>query len=158
VLQVFKSLPVADRTYREEDLPVAARDYARDTITLGWEERLRVRARRLTDAATEFATALPRGTVLHGGDCLVLDALRLIVRVVELAEPVFVIEPRTPSEWGAIAYQIGNRHQPIMITDRAIVCPDVAGMEPLLRQYDIGFVSARMPFTPATAVPDDRHW
>jgi urease accessory protein len=157
VLQVFKSLPVADRTYREENLPVAARAYARDTITLGWEERLRVRGRRFTDAAAEFGTALPRGTVLRAGDCFVLDALRIVVRVVELAEAVFVIEPRTPSEWGVIAYQIGNCHQPIMITDCAIVCPDVPGMEPLLRQHGIACVRAAMPFTPAAVVPEHRH-
>jgi urease accessory protein len=158
VLRVFKPLPVADRTYREEDLPVAARrDYGRDTITLGWEERLRVRGRRCTDAAAEFGTALRRGTVLRGGDWFVLDALRLIVCVVELAEPVFVMAPQTPAEWGLIAYQIGNRHQPIMITSREIVCPDVPGMEPLLRQHDLAFVKATMPFTPAAAVPDHGH-
>jgi urease accessory protein len=157
VLQVFRSLPVADRTYREEDFPAEAREYAADTITLGWEERLRVRGRRFTDAAAEFGTALPRGTVLRGGDCFVLHALRLIVRVVELPEPVFLIEPRTPSEWGVIAYQIGNCHQPIMITDRAIVCPDVAGMEPLLRQHGIACVRATMPFTPAAVVSEHRH-
>jgi urease accessory protein UreE len=157
VLQERNSLAVADRTYREEDLPAAVRDYARATITLGWQERLRVRGRRFTDAGAEFGSALPRGTVLHGGDCFVLDALRTIVQVAEPAEAVFVIEPRTPPEWGLIAYQIGNRHQPIMITDRAIVCPDVAGMERLLRQHDIRFVRALMPFTPATSVPDHGH-
>jgi urease accessory protein len=157
VLQVFRSLPVADRTYREEDVPAAARNYARDTITLGWEDRLRVRGRRMTDAAAEFGTALPRGTVLRGGDCFVLDALRVIVRVIERAEPVFVIEPRTPPEWGVIAYQIGNCHQPIMITGRAIVCPDVAGMEPLLRQHGIACVRATMPFTPSAVGPEHRH-
>ena len=157
MLQVFKSLPVADRTYREESLPVAALAYARDTITLGWEERLRVRGRRFTDAGAEFGTALPRGTVLRGGDCFVLDVPRLIVRVVELAEAVFVIEPRTPSDWGVIGYQIGNCHLPIMITETAVVCPDVAGVVQLLEQQRIPFTRTTLAFTPATSVASHDH-
>ena len=50
-------------------------------------------------------------------------------------EPVFVIEPRSRAEWGLFAYHIGNRHQPVMITERAIVCPDVPGVEQLLTQH-----------------------
>ena len=49
---------------------------ARDTITLGWEERLKARGRRRRTAASSSATALPRGTVLRGGDCFVLDEPR----------------------------------------------------------------------------------
>src|SRR5262245_11205323 len=93
VANVFRGLPVASSVCRAAVLPVAAVEYARDTITLGWEERLKVRARRITDSGVEFATALPRGTVLRDGDCLVLDALRLVVHVAEEVEPVLVIRP-----------------------------------------------------------------
>src|SRR5438093_8530688 len=116
---------VVERTFREPELPHRALGYSRDSVTLGWEDRTHVHGRRRTDGGVEFGTSLPRGTVLRGGDCLVLDAERLVVSVVERDEPVFVIEPRSPSEWGLYAYHIGNRHQPLMITDRARVCPDV---------------------------------
>ena len=69
---------------------------ARDTITLGWEDRRRVRGQRRSDGGIVFGLSLPRGTVLRGGDCLVFDEAMTVVVVVERPEPVFLIEPRTP--------------------------------------------------------------
>jgi urease accessory protein len=148
---------VVEQTCREEALPQGAATYVRDTITLGWEERVRVRALRRSDAGVEFGTALPRGTVLRGGDCFVLDETRTIVAVVERPESVFVIEPRTPQEWGLFAYHIGNRHQPVMITPRALVCPCIAGVEQLFEQQHIPYSRATIPFTPATTVVSHSH-
>src|SRR5262249_11374641 len=93
---LLKSLPVADAVYREHTLPHDSRSYQRDTITLGWEHRLKARARRKTDNGTDFATALPRGTVLRQDDLLILPALRLVVRIVEDLEPVLIVRPETP--------------------------------------------------------------
>src|SRR6202521_4112284 len=107
VLQVFKSLPVVHDVVRERALPASASAYARDTVTLGWEERLKARGRRRSDGGTEFGTALPRGTVLEAGDCLICEPLARVFVVIEREEPVFVIEPRTPVEWGLFAYHIG---------------------------------------------------
>jgi urease accessory protein len=146
-----------EQTCREDALPEAARSYAHDTITLGWEDRLHVRGRRQSDGGVEFGTSLARGTVLRGGDCLIVDDARTVVKVVERSEPVFVIEPQTPQEWGLFAYHIGNRHQPLMITGRAIICPQVAGIEQLLEQHHIPFTRATLPFTPVTAVAGHQH-
>jgi urease accessory protein len=146
---VFRTLPVVDETYREETLPPAAREYRRDTITLGWEDRLKVRGRRRSAGGVEFGTSLPRGTVLRAGDRLVVDSVPVVVEVVEQAETVFVIEPRTAHEWGLFAYHIGNGHQPLMITDRALVCPDAPGAEMLLQYHGIPYIRARASFTPA---------
>ena len=148
---------VVERVYREPELPDAARGYARDTITLGWEDRTHVHGRRRTDGGVEFGTSLPRGTVLHAGDCLVLEGERLVVSVVERAEPVFVVEPRSAREWALFAYHIGNRHQPVMITDRSLVCPDVPGVEQLLQQHHIPYVRSTLPFTPAATVASHQH-
>ena len=141
---------VVDRTVREPELPDASRAYARDTMTLGWEERVQAHGRRQSDGGVEFALDLPRGSVLRAGDCFVLDAVRTVVTVVERPEPVFVIEPRSAQEWALYAYHIGNRHQPVMITDRALVCPDVPGVAQLLHQQHIPHAQAVLPFTPAT--------
>jgi urease accessory protein len=140
---------IVERIYRDHDLPEAAASYARDTVTLGWEDRTHVHGRRRTDGGVEFGTSLPRGTVLRAGQLLVLDAERIVVSIVERPEPVFVVEPRCAREWGLFAYHIGNRHQPLMITDRALVCPDVAGVEQVLRQHQMPYVRATLPFTPA---------
>ena len=82
---------------------------------------------------------------------------RVLVAVVERDEPVFVIEPRHAAEWALFAYHIGNRHQPLMITDRALVCPDVPGVEQLLQQHHMPYVRATRPFTPAAAGAGHQH-
>jgi urease accessory protein len=151
------AMGIVERTCRIDALPEAARTYARDTIALGWEDRLRGHGRHRSDGGIEFGTSLPRGTVLREGDCLIVDDARTVVTVVERPEPVFVIEPQTPQEWGLFAYHIGNRHQPVMITARQIVCPQVAGMEQLLQQQNIPYSRAALPFTPATAVAAHHH-
>jgi urease accessory protein len=150
-------LTVVERAYRTGDVPEAARPFARDTVTLGWEDRTHVHGRRRTDGGVEFGTSLPRGTVLRAGDCFVLDAERLIVSIVERPESVFVIEPRSAQEWGRFAYHIGNRHQPMMIADHALVCPDVPGVEQLLQQHHMSYTRAMLPFTPAMTVAGHQH-
>src|SRR5256885_6304645 len=150
-------MDIAERVYREPAVPEGARSYSRDTVTLGWEDRTHVHGRRRTDGGVEFGTALPRGTVLRAGDCLVLDADRLIVVVAERPESVFVVEPRTAPEWALFAYHIGNRHQPVMITERGLVCPDVPGVELLLQQHKMPYARAILPFTPAATVTGHHH-
>jgi urease accessory protein len=150
-------MDVVDKTVRELDLPDASRAYARETITLGWEDRVQGHGRRQSDGGVEFALALPRGSVLRAGDCFVLDEARTVVTVVERPEPVFVIEPRSAQEWALYAYHIGNRHQPVMITNHALVCPDVPGVEQLLHQQRIPHGRQMLPFTPATATGGHSH-
>jgi urease accessory protein len=150
-------MTVVERVCREGDIPEAARGYASDTVTLGWEDRTHAHGRRRTDGGVEFGTSLPRGTVLRAGDRLVLDEPKLIVAIVERPEPVFVIEPRTPQEWALFAYHIGNRHQPVMITEAALVCPDVPGVEQLLQQHRMPYTRATRPFTPAATVAGHAH-
>jgi urease accessory protein len=145
-------LIVVEQIHPEDALPAAACGYARDTITLGWEDRQHVRGRRRSDGGIAFGLSLPRGTVLRGGDCIVVDDVKTIVVVVERSEPVFLVKPHSPQEWGLYAYHIGNRHQPLMITERGIVCPDVAGVEQLLEHQHIPFARTTLPFTPATSV------
>src|SRR5262249_46137084 len=120
--EVFPILTVIEQTHREETLPATTRGYARDTITLGWEDRLHVHGRRRSDGGVAFGLSLPRGTMLRGGDCLVVAKARTVVVVAERPGRAFLTSPRTPQEWALFAYHTGNRHQPIMITDGAIVC------------------------------------
>jgi urease accessory protein len=157
MLQIFRSVPVVHDVHREDRLPAALRSYARDAITLGWEERLKGRARRRSDAGREFATALPRGTTLRAGDCFALDVDAVVVVVVERAEPVLVVTPRTGAEWGLFAYYIGNSHQPVMIVENGLVCADLVGMEQVLEQHAIPFSRDVRPFTPVGGLLDHRH-
>ena len=155
MLQIFKPLPIVHEVHRLDTLPETALGRPRDTITLGWEERLKARGRRRSDGGVEFATTLPRATVLRDADCFVLPDL--LVRVVERREHVFVIEPRTPAEWGLFAYHIGNSHQPLMITEGGLICADAIGMEQVLEYHRIPFSRAERPFTPVGLNPGHQH-
>jgi urease accessory protein len=150
-------MTIVESVFTEAELPDVARAFAHDTVTLGWEDRTHVHGRRRTDRGVQFGTALPRGTVLRDGDCLVLDAERLVVAIVERDEPVFVIEPRDASEWALFAYHIGNRHQPLMITGGALVCPDAPGVELLLQQHHMPYTRTTRPFTPAVTGAGHSH-
>jgi urease accessory protein len=150
-------LIIVERVSRESELPETVRDYARDTVTLGWADRTHVHGRRRTDGGLEFGTSLPRGTVLRSGDCFIVDQSRLVISIVERPEPVFVIEPGSAPEWALFAYHIGNRHHPVMITERSLVCPDVPGVEPLLQQHRVPYARATLPFTPAATVVGHQH-
>jgi urease accessory protein UreE len=154
---LFKSVPVVKQIERYDRLSGDARQFDQDSVTLGWEERLRVRARRRADGGFAFATALPRGTILRQDDCFVFEAERTVVRVAELDEPMLVVRPVTSREWGLFAYHIGNSHQPMMITDDAMVCPDALGMDQILTFHAIPFVRERRPFTPLGQISDHQH-
>lgn len=154
---LFKSLPVAKTTVRLDTLTAPMRRYQQDTVTLGWEERLRARARRRSDGGFEFATTLPRGTILRDEDCFVFEPQQMAIRVVELEEPMLVVRPLDHREWGLFAYHIGNSHQPMMIIDDAMVCPDALGMDQILKYHAIPFVRECRPFTPVGQVPDHQH-
>ena len=154
MLHVFRSLPIARGTCRVDTLPVAASAGRRETITLGWEERLRGRARRRSDQGFEFGTTLPRGAALRAGDCFVFDGAGVVVEVVEAVERVLVIRPRSAPQWGLFAYYIGNSHLPMAIADDAILCPDVPGMTQVLEYHEIPFVADERSFTPASVMGD----
>jgi urease accessory protein UreE len=154
---VFRSLPVARTRCRADNLPAAAVAYPQDAVTVGWEERLKTRARRRSDSGFEFATALPRGTILVAGDLLVLDDVQRVIEVRELEEDVLVIRPASPQQWALFAYHIGNSHQPVMIADDGIVCAELLGMKQVLEFHGIPFERERRPFTPVGLIPDHQH-
>ena len=154
---MFSTVPTARELFSVDQLPERSRSYAHDTVTLGWEDRMKARARRKTDRGFEFATVLPRGRLLHEGDCFVFDMESLIVHVGERAEPVLVVRPETSREWALFAYHIGNSHQPVMLLDDAIVCADLPGMEQVLAYHGIPFSRAVRSFTPVNLGMDHRH-
>jgi urease accessory protein len=157
MLHVFKPLAVVDEVRAPGTLSDEERAYRQDAVILGWEQRSRTRGRRRSDGGVEFGLALPRGTILNDGDCLVLPNLALIVRVVALEEPVFVIRPGSTAEWGLFAYHIGNSHQPLMIAADALVCAEVPGMEQVLTYHGIAFARERRVFAPIGYAADHRH-
>lgn len=125
--------------------------YTHDTITLTWEDRRQGHGRRRSDSGMEFAISLPGGTVLKDGDCLVLDAEKVIVRVQEAVEPVYIVRPKTPREWAYYAYQVGNRHQSVMIGESELILVQSPAVRSLLNQLHVPYTADARPFTAALA-------
>ena len=125
--------------------------YKRDTITLAWEDRRQGHGRRKSDAGVKFAISLPDGTVLKAGDCFVLEPEQTIVAVQEAVEHVFVIRPRTAQEWAYYAYQVGNRHQSVMIGKSELIFLQNPAIRSLLNQLHVDYTTDARPFTAALA-------
>ena len=97
------------------------------TLDLDWDTRQKSRFGATDSAGRELAVLLPRGTVLRGGDVLVVDDGSL-VRV--QAAPQAVLQVRHCSAHGSpfdllrAAYHLGNRHVPLELQ------PDLLQLEP----------------------------
>jgi len=123
--------------------------YRRDTMTLKWEERRQGHGRRRSDAGLEFAISLPNGSVLRGGDCLILESERTIVRIQEASEPVYIVRPKSPQDWAYYAYHVGNRHQQVMIGETELIFLQNPAVRSLLEQLHAHFETSERAFTAA---------
>ena len=131
-------MTVVERVYRETELPDGVAAYrARHGRRSAGRIATHAHGRRRSDGGVEFGTSLPRGTRAARRRLLrPRRRARIVVVVVERAGAGVRRSSRGRApEWGLFAYHIGNRHQPLMITDRALVCPDVPGVEQLLQQH-----------------------
>ena len=74
----------------------------------------------------------------------------MAVVVREAAEAVYVLRPRSAQDRAYFAYQIGNRHQKLMINDEELVCLRDPADRSLFEQLHVGYSEDTRPFTPAT--------
>jgi len=120
-----------------------------DTVALTWEQRQKSRQRLLTVQGREVALALPTGTRLHAGALLPTEEGWIEIRLAP--EDVLLIRPRSPQETAFVAYQIGNRHLPLEIGDRALKTLYAPLLADYLSQQGIPFDRTHLPFTPVHA-------
>ena len=143
-------MTIVEAVTREEALGEGSANYRRTTITLPLEDRQKTHGRRRSDDGLEFAISLAPGLTLVDGDCFVLEAERVAVVVREAAEAVYVLRSRSAQDRVYFAYQIGNRHQKLMINDEALVCLRDPAVRSLFEQLHVGYSEDTRPFTPAT--------
>ncbi len=97
------------------------------TIELDWDIRQKSRFDATDSSGRNFGVFLPRGTVVRGGDMLVLEDGSL-VRVIAAKQPVLHIshcpQHGTAFDLTRAAYHLGNRHVPIELK------PDHLKIEP----------------------------
>ena len=123
------------------ELPVrvdaaALRGKERDTLCLAWEERRWTRRRAVTTGGREVALALPTGSVLKGGDVIVVEAAWYLA-VEARPEPVLAVFPRDRAEAIRVAFDVGNRHFSLALDGDALLVPDDTAMEQLLERLGV---------------------
>ena len=150
-------MTVVEHTLSSAQIDSRFEGYRQDTLTLTWEDRRQGHGRRRSDSGVEFAVSLPSGTILKGGDCLILDAERTIVRVRETPEPVYIVRPGTNQEWAYYAYHVGNRHQQVMIGETELIFLANPAVRSLLEQLHVPFETGKRPFTAALASVGHSH-
>jgi urease accessory protein len=144
-------MTIVERIHSAAEGASAYSAFRRDTLTLTFEDRRRGHGKRKSDSGIEFAISLPSGTILKGGDCMVLEPEQTIVTVHEAPEAVYTIRPKTPQEWAYYAYHVGNRHQQVMIGEDELVVLQNPAVRSLLEQLQVHFQTDTRPFTAALA-------
>jgi len=144
-------MTIVEKIASPSEVTTSTSGYRLDTLTMTFEDRRQGHGRRRSDSGIEFAISLPSGTILKGGDCLVLEEERTIVKVLEAAEAVYIVRPRTPQEWAYYAYHVGNRHQQVMIGETELIFLQNPAVHSLLEQLHVHFETGERPFTAALA-------
>ncbi len=121
------------------------------TLDLDWDTRQKSRFGASDSAGRELAVLLPRGSVLRGGDVLVLDDGSL-VRVQAAPQPVLQVRHcsahGSPFDLLRAAYHLGNRHVSLELQ------PDLLQLEPdpvladMLRRQHLIVSEAQAAFEP----------
>lgn len=87
---------------------------ASELLVLPFELRQKSRLRATSEAGTEFALLLPRGTVLRDGDRL-RAANGTLIAVQAAAEPVSTARSDDVMRFARVCYHLGNRHVPLQV-------------------------------------------
>ncbi len=85
-----------------------------DRLVLPFDRRQKSRLRVRLESGEEAALMLERGTILRGGDRLLVDDGR-IVQVVAEDEAVLHVSAENSRQLARAAYHLGNRHVPLQI-------------------------------------------
>lgn len=131
--------------------------WKRETLTLSWEERRKSHGKRTSDNGISFGISFPSGTLLRDGDCLLLESAQTIIIIREAIEEVYVLKPESSKEFAYLAYQVGNRHQALMITDNELICLQEIAIKGLLDQLEVNYTCQLRPFTGVLNVSSHSH-
>jgi urease accessory protein len=126
-----------------------------DRVSLTWDERQKSRQQLRTAAGKEIALALPTGTRLSAGDLLPIEEGWIEVHLAH--EDVLLIRPRTLQETAFVAYQVGNRHLALEITENGLKTLYEPTLASYLRQQGIPVEQAQLAFTPIGAMSGPGH-
>jgi urease accessory protein len=97
------------------------------TVELDWDVRQKSRFDAVDSSGRQLGVFLPRGTLVRGGDVLVVEdgsLIHVIARAQQVLVITFELSHGTPFDLIRAAYHLGNRHVPIELK------PDHLKIEP----------------------------
>jgi urease accessory protein len=117
----------------------------REWIELDWEELNKRILRKSTNGGTDVAIALVAPTPLKVGDILYQDEAIQVV-VCTKKEKVYVIYPESMVEMGKMAFELGNRHTPCLISSDEIVVRYDQTLERLFEEVGVKYEQTERRF------------
>jgi urease accessory protein len=111
------------------------------------DERQRRRGTLTGENGTRFLLDLPRTTMLHDGDGLILDS-GAIVRVAARSEPLMEIAAATPHHLARLAWHLGNRHTDVQIVGEVLRIRRDHVLGDMLRGLGATVTAIEAPFDP----------
>lgn len=126
---------------------VEAQEHFDVTLTLPFEDRQRSRLRVVLGTGEHAALALPRGSVLRGGDLLRLSDGRL-VQVVAAKESVSTVVSAVSRALMRAAYHLGNRHIPLEVGEGYLRYLHDHVLDAMVRDLGLTVRGESAPFEP----------
>lgn len=117
----------------------------REWIELDWDELNKRIIRKKTDKGTDVAISLEEKKPLKVGDVLYQDEGRQIV-IRTKKEKVYVIYPASIVQMGKMAFELGNRHTPCLISEDEIVVRYDETLERLFEEVGVNYEQTERRF------------
>jgi urease accessory protein len=117
------------------------------TLQLPFQDRQRSRLRVRLSSGQEALLLMPRGSVLRGGDTLLLSDQR-VAAVVAAPETVSTVRASDPRALARAAYHLGNRHIPLEVGDGFVRYLHDHVLDGLVRELGLTVVVEEAAFEP----------
>jgi urease accessory protein len=122
-------------------------------VILSFEQRQKSRLRAKLESGEEVALALPRGSVMRGGDVVKTTDGRAI-EIVAAPEKLLHIEATSLAK---VAYHLGNRHVAVQIGDGFLRIAEDHVLEDMLRRLGARVSHVEAPFEPEAGAYGHHH-
>jgi urease accessory protein len=128
----------------------------KDRLVLPFDQRQKSRMPVRLASGEAAALALPRGTVLRGGDLVVASDGR-VIEVVACPEPLLHATCDSPEALARAAYHLGNRHVPVQVGDGWLRLASDHVLEEMLRGLGATVQTVEAPFEPEAGAYGAHH-
>ena len=125
-------------------------------LMLDFDRRQKSRGLARLESGEEVALALPRGSVLRGGDLVVASDGR-VIEVVAPAEPLLHVVCDSPEDLARAAYHLGNRHVPVQVGPGWLRLAADHVLEEMLKGLGARVSPVEVPFEPEAGAYGAHH-